>query len=291
MRVRGSLLLGVLVVAACLFAASCSGAKDLKIGYKDWDENVAVANLTKILLEEDLGYDNVELKLVDLQGAFRETGSGQIDAFQDVWMPNHEKYLSGVRDDVVHLHPWFQGKTSYGIAVPDYMKTKSVADLDNSGTNMIVGLGSDAALNPVIYNKVIPAYDLHMKLVESSTPAMLDELNRAYKEKEPIVFLGWSPHWMNVDYKFRYLKDPKDAQGKYNNPSRLSSIVRKGLKDDDPVAYELLDSISLTEKQVNQMEGDINKAGDPATGVKAWLKDNRDVVKPWLQAAQKTQGS
>lgn len=291
MRARGSLLLVVLVVAVCISGVSCSGAKDLRIGYKDWDENVAVANLTKVLLEEDLGYDNVELKLVDLQGAFQETGSGEIDAFQDVWMPNHQKLLSDVRGDVVHLHPWFQGKTSYGIAVPDYMKTKSLADLDNSGTNMIIGLGSDAALNPVIYNKVIPAYHLHMKLVESSTPAMLDELESAYKEKEPIVFLGWSPHWMNADYKFHYLKDPKDAQGKYNNPSRLSTIVRKGLKDDDPVAYKLLDSISLTDKQVNQMEDDINKAGDPVEGVKAWLRDNEDVVKPWLQAAGKTQGA
>ena len=35
------------------------------------------------------------------------------------------------------------------------------------------------------------------------------------------------------------------------------------------------------------MEVDINKAGDPEPGVKAWIKDNRGVVKPWIDAAEK----
>jgi glycine betaine/proline transport system substrate-binding protein len=130
-----------------------------------------------------------------------------------------------------------------------------------------------------------------MKLVESSTPAMISELGKAYKMREPIVFFGWSPHWMNTKYDFRYLKDPKDLEGRFNDPAKISTIVNENLSEDDPVAYEFIRSISLSKGEVNQMEADINEAADPEAGVKAWLKDNRSVVQPWIDAAKKAQGS
>ena len=292
---RALLAVALAVVAGAILAgcssAGASGDKELLIGYKDWDENVAVANLTKVLLEEDLGYDRVELKVVELPEVYEDVPDGDMDAFQDVWMPNMEEQIDEIADDVEHLDPWFEGQTAYGIAVPTYMKVRSLADLDKVRTGMIIGLGSDAKLHRRIAKNVIPEYHLNVKLVQSSTPAMLTELDRAYKEREPIVFLGWSPHWMNEKYDFRYLKDPKDAQGKYNNPSKLSTIVRKDLKEDDPVAYELIKSISLTEDQVNDLEAEINDAGDPRRGVKSWLADNRNVVAPWIDAAKTAQES
>src|SRR3712207_8618335 len=42
--------------------ASSSSGGTLTLGNIGWQENVAVANLTKVVLEEDLDYDEVELK-------------------------------------------------------------------------------------------------------------------------------------------------------------------------------------------------------------------------------------
>lgn len=282
-------MLAIVALASACSGADASESRQLRIGYKDWDENVAVSSLTKILLEGDLGYDRVELQLVDLPEAFDGVANGDLDAFQDVWLPNHDQQLADVSATVEHLKPWFKGDTAYGIAVPTYMKVKSLKDLDEAGTDMIIGLAPDTRLHPRIVNNVIPEYNLHVKLVEGSTPAMLRRLDQAYQEREPIIFLGWSPHWMNEKYDFRYLKDPKDAQGKYNDPSRISTIVRKDLADDDPVAYELIKSISLTEEQVNEIEADINDAGDSSSGAKRWLEGNRSMVEPWIEAAEKTQ--
>jgi glycine betaine/proline transport system substrate-binding protein len=152
---------------------------------------------------------------------------------------------------------------------------------------MINGIEPGSAVMPQIEDKVIPGYHLHMKLVESSTSAMLSELDKAYKLREPIVFFGWSPHWMNTRYDIRYLKDPSDLQGRFNDSAEISSIVKENLSEDDPVAYELIKSISLSKEQINQMETDINETGDPEAGVKAWLEDNRSVVQPWIDAAKK----
>ena len=282
------LVVGALA-AGCSGLGAVSGGKELTLGYIGWDENVAVSNLTKVVLEEEFGYV-VELQLKDVEvveQVFEGVAVGDLHAFQDVWIPNHKNYLSEVENDVEHLDPWFKGKTTQGIAVPYYMDVQSLSELDQAGTDMIVGLEPGSAVHPQIKNKVIPGYDLDMKLVESSTPAMLSELGRAYEMREPIVFFGWSPHWMNIRYDIRYLDDPKDLQGGFNDSAEISSIVNEDLSEDDPVAYEIIRSISLSKEQVNQMEADINEAGDPDAGVKAWLEDNRSVVQPWIDAAEK----
>jgi glycine betaine/proline transport system substrate-binding protein len=292
-RRRLPILLLVLAVGA--LAASCgglsavSGGKQLTLGYIDWDENVAVSTLTKVLLEEDLDY-HVELQrsnVAVLKQVYRGVAEGDLDAFQDVWIPNQSAYLSDVQDDVEHLDPWFEGQTAQGIAVPYYMNVRSLSELDQAGTDMIIGIEPGSAVQPQIEDKVIPGYDPDMKLVEGSTPAMLSELETAYKRREPIVFYGWSPHWMNAKYNFRYLEDPKDLEGKFNDPAKISSIVNKDLPDDDPAAYAFLKAILLNEEQIDQLEADINEAGDPDKGVKVWLEDNRTVVQPWIDAAKK----
>src|SRR5215218_7146060 len=92
-RRRLPILLLVLAVVAstagCGGLGAVSGGKELTLGYIEWDENVAVSTLTKVLLEEERGYDKVELQLADLGPVFRGVADGELDAFQDVWMPNH----------------------------------------------------------------------------------------------------------------------------------------------------------------------------------------------------------
>ena len=290
---RLPILLLVLVVGAlalgCSGLGAVSGGNQLTLGYIDWDENVAVSTLTTVLLEEKLGYE-VELQRSDeavLSQVYKGVAEGDLDAFQDVWIPNQKAYLSEVEDEVEHLDPWFEGKTEQGIAVPYYMDVRSLSKLERAGTDMINGIESGSAVMPQINNKVIPGYQLDMKLVESSTSTMLSELDKAYKMREPIVFFGWSPHWMNTRYDIRYLKDPRDLQGRFNDPAEISSVVKENLSEDDPVAYEFIKSISLSKEQINQMETDINDAGDPEAGVKTWLEDNRSVVQPWIDAAKK----
>jgi glycine betaine/proline transport system substrate-binding protein len=282
------LVVGTLA-AGCSGLGAVSGGKQLTLGYIDWDENMAVSSLTKVLLEEKFGYE-VELQRSDeavLEQVYSGVAEGELDAFQDVWIPNQKEYLSEVEDDVEHLDPWFEGKTEQGMAVPYYMDVRSLSKLDHAGTDIIYGIEPGSAVMPQIEDKVIPGYQLHMNLVESSTSAMLSELDNAYTRREPIVFFGWSPHWMNTRYDIRYLKDPRDLQGDFNNSAKISSIVNADLPEDDPTAYVFIRSISLDGEQINQMEADINEAGDPEAGVKAWLEDNSSVVQPWIDAAKK----
>ncbi len=285
-----AVMLVSVLVAGC--GAAGAGGKQLTLGYLEWDENVANSNLIKVILEDDFGYDQVQLKLDGVQPIFQGLSDGELDAFMDAWMPNHKTYMKKIQGKAeLSKKPWYLGQTKYGIAVPDYMSdVKSIADLNSSGAASITGIEPGAVLMHRIENVVIPEYHLHLDLVEGSTPAMLEELNRAYHAKEPFVFLAWSPHWMNEEYDFHYLKDPKNAMGELDEPNKLHSVFREGLADDDPVAYALINAMRLTEKQVGTLELSIRRAQSPEEGARDWLKNHRDVVRPWIEAAKRAEG-
>jgi glycine betaine/proline transport system substrate-binding protein len=295
LRLSGGALAGAsfLAVTGCgSSGGSSSSSKTLTLGSIGWTENIAVSNLTKYVMGDELGYD-VQLKgPLDLGPMFQGLASGDLNAFQDVWLPNNQQYLDKpqIKPQVELLDPWFQGTTKYGITVLAYMKgITSIADLNHAGTNEITGIEPGASFMPVIENKVIPEYNLDMKLVTSSTSAMLAEVQKKNAAKEPIVFTGWSPHWMNTKYDIVYLKDPKNAQGAFDDPSKITAVVNKDLSSDDPAAYAFLKSISLDEPQLNELEDEINEAGtgNEEKGAENWYKKNKDVVKPWIDAAKK----
>ncbi len=255
---------------------------------------MANSYLTKVLLEEELGYENVELKLADDVGSvYKDLIEGNTVAFLDAWMPNHEQFVEGGGGRVeVSKEPWYVDPTRYGIAVPDYMQdVRTISDLDSSGTDMITGIEPGAVLMKKIQTDVVPRYHLNASLVEATTPAMLAELEQAYSMKEPFVFLAWSPHWMNQEYEFRYLSDPKNAMGSVDSPQTLHSVTRKDLAEDEPAAYALINAMKLDEAQVGSLELAINRAEDPEAGVRLWLeeKENRELVRPWIEAAKNAQ--
>jgi glycine betaine/proline transport system substrate-binding protein len=290
---------GALAGASLLGLAGCgsgggsgSASKTLTLGSIGWTENIAVSNLTKVAMGDEMGYD-VQLKgPLDLGPMFQGLASGDLQAFQDVWLPNHEQYLNKpqIKPRVEVLDPWYQGTTKFGITVLSYMKgITSIEDLPKAGTKEITGIEPGAAFMPVIEDSVIPKYNLDMKLVTSSTAGMLAEVQKKNAAKEPIVFTGWSPHWMNLKYDIVYLDDPKNAQGAFDDPSRITCAVNKDLEGDDPAAFAFLKSIDLNENQINAIEAEMNKAGmgNEEQGVRAWYKKNKDVVKPWIDAAKK----
>ena len=279
-----ALVLGSLALTGC---GALGQGKVLMLANMGWDENVAVSNLTKALLEDELGYERVDIDTSeDLDATYQEVASGDLDAFQDVWLPNQEALLDGVAADVEHLDPWFLGETRQGMAIPAYMDVRSIDQLNGTDAQLIYGIEDSSVMMHKVGGRVIPAYGLKQKLVEGPTAGMLAEVGRLYATKEDFVFLAWSPHWMNQRYHIRYLDDPKDAMGPTNDPAKCSSIVRGGLREGDPVAYAFMDALELTDGQIEGLEYAINKEDDPLAGARRWVTENREVVRPWIEAAR-----
>jgi glycine betaine/proline transport system substrate-binding protein len=290
-KTNGKLLAAILaLVLGAGFLSGCGGLgqnRELVLANIGWDENVAVSNLTKVILEDELGYERVAIDTSDKLGAtYGGVASGELDAFQDVWLPNQEELLDGVAEDVEHLDPWFLGQTKQGMAVPAYMDVRSIDQLNGTDVKLIYGIEDSSVIMHQVGGRVIPAYGLKQLLVTAPTAGMLDEVGRLYATREDFVFLAWSPHWMNQRYDIRYLEDPKDALGPTNDPAECSTIVSGDLREDDPVAYAFMDALELTEEQIESLETSINEEGSSLAGARRWVSDNREVVRPWIEAAR-----
>jgi glycine betaine/proline transport system substrate-binding protein len=286
-------LVAILAIALVALAPAGCGllgqGEVLRLANIGWDENVAVSSLTKALLEDELAYELVEISTQDLDSAYRDVAKGELDAFQDVWLPNQEDLLEGVAGDVEHLDPWFLGQTRQSMAVPAYMDIESIGQLNGTDAEFIFGIEpSSRVMREVVGGDaggVIPAYGLEQKLVQAPTAGMLAEVGRRYALREEFAFLAWSPHWMNQRFDIRYLEDPKDAMGETNDPAECSTIVSEDLREEDPAAHAFLDALELTEAQINGLERAINEEGSLA-GSRRWASENRGVVRPWIEAAR-----
>src|SRR5215208_2271723 len=290
----GKLVAAILaLVLGALALTGCSGlgqGKGLLLANIGWDENVAVANLTKILPEDKLHYERVDIDTNEnLDSTYRRVASGELDAFQDVWLPNQEALLDQVAEDVEHLDPWFLGETKQGMAVPAYMDVKSIDELNGTDAKFIFGIEPTSVMLQEVGEGVVPAYGLKQELVAAPTAAMLAEVEHLYSFREEFIFLAWSPHWMNQRFDIRYLDDPKDAMGPTNDPAKCSTIVRGDLQEEDPVAYAFMEALKLTEEQINDLESVINDEDDPLAGARRWASENRAVIRPWIEAARDIQ--
>ncbi|MCX4452933.1 ABC transporter permease/substrate binding protein [Streptomyces sp. NBC_01728] len=255
--------------------------KKITIGYIPWDEGVASTFLWKEILEER-GFQ-VDVKQFDAGPLYTSLAQGDIDFQTDSWLPTtHEQYWKKYGSRLDDLGSWY-GPTSLELSVPSYMKgVDSLADLKGkAGTfgGKITGIESSAGMMGLLKSKVLKDYglDKEYKVVDSSTPAMLAELKRAYAKKEPIVVTLWSPHWAYSDYDLKKLKDPRGAWGKGDGVHTLS---RKGFAQDNPVVGQWLKNFRMTEKQLTGLEAEINKVGKgkQQDAVRAWLKRNPGVV-------------
>jgi glycine betaine/proline transport system substrate-binding protein len=125
------------------------------------------------------------------------------------------------------------------------------------------------------------------ELVESSSAAMASELQKAYEKEEPIIVTGWTPHWKFAKFDLKYLEDPK---GVYGEAEVIQTMVRQGLKDDQPSAYTVLDQFFWTPDDMAAVMVDIQEGADPAEAAAAWVEENADAVAEWTNGAEEVDG-
>ncbi len=149
------------------------------------------------------------------------------------------------------------------------------------GTNyQIIGIEPGAGVMKAT-ERAIEEYGLDdWTLVESSSAAMGAELTKAYENEEPIIVTGWTPHWKFAKFDLKYLEDPK---GVYGEEEKIHTLVRKGLQDDEPNAYKLLDQFNWTGDDMAEVMVLIEEGAAPEDAAQQWIDENSDKVDAWLE--------
>ena len=151
----------------------------------------------------------------------------------------------------------------------------------------IIGIEPGAGVTELSNNTLKEYENLNgWELVESSTAGMLSSLKQAIQNKEPIIITGWTPHWKFLAYDLKILDDPKGVLGGLEN---INTFVRKGLENDLPEAYKILDRFYWEPEDMEAVMHDAQNASFEDAAMN-WMKVNQDRVDEWTKDINKVDG-
>lgn len=274
-------LAGAATALATLGSPAIAADKgEVELAYVEWSSEVASTNLVKAVLE-DMGYE-VKITPVSAAAMWQAVGTGDVDGIVAAWLPTtHKHYLEKVADAVEDLGPNLDG-TRIGLVVPDYVEIDSIGQLEAAADKFddkIIGIDPGAGIMSKT-EQAIEDYGLEdMTLVEGTGPIMTAVLGDAIEDDEWVVVTGWTPHWMFAKWDLKYLEDPK---GIYGGEEQIHTIVRKGLKEDMPEVYAVLDNFSWTPDQMaGLMVWNQEKRADPYANAERWIAEHPEIVESW----------
>ncbi|PSJ21114.1 glycine/betaine ABC transporter [Halomonas sp. ND22Bw] len=207
-------------------------------------------------LIEPLGYTTETLEISSTVG-YSTLQSGDSDAFLAGWMPaQQESYDAAMEADaIVDLGNNVNG-ARMGFAVPDYVyqagitRAEQLADPEVAERleRTIYSIESGSTVTDMIEGAIDSnTHGLEdWKLMASSTPGMLSEVNGAVEQERWILFYGWTPHWMVPEYDARILDDSANIFGADGGRSDVKTIVAKDYAEANPNLTRLLDQFELS---------------------------------------------
>ncbi len=275
--------------------ANCRAVRLSDVGWADVTSTTA---LFAGLLEQ-LGYQPT-ITVLSVPVTYASMKNGDIDVFLGNWMPaqnnDRKPYIADGSVEVVRAN--LEG-AKYTLAVPAYTYQAGLHDFSD-----IARFG--AQLNHTIYGiesgndgnshvlKFIRENQFGLgdfRLVESSETGMLAQVERAYREHRPVVFLGWDPHPMNLRFDMRYLAGGDASFGPNYGAATIYTNVRAGYTKACPNLGLLLRNLHFTLRGENEMmDAILNQHQQPSVAAAAWLRGHADLVGSWLEGVRSFDG-
>ncbi|WP_077623131.1 glycine betaine ABC transporter substrate-binding protein [Sediminibacillus massiliensis] len=121
----------------------------------------------------------------------------------------------------------------------------------------------------------------------SSSGAMATALGEAYDNEEPIIVTGWTPHWKFAKYDLKYLEDP---EGVFGEEEEIKTMVRQGLEEDMPEAYQILDNFHWETADMESVMLEVSDGTPAEEAAATWVEENSDKVAEWTDGVGEVDG-
>ncbi|QFT83926.1 Glycine betaine-binding protein OpuAC precursor [Halomonas sp. THAF12] len=270
----------------------------LDIGVPPWPGVTVKSEMASQLLAP-LGYET-RTHDVGLQVVYQGLETGDIDALLGGWMPAQQKMFapreeSGVIEGLVNNVEGAQ----MTLAVPDYLHDQGItsfADLDahrEAFDGKIHSFGAGSAASDRLYQAIDDdAWGLgDWEVVDTSVIGMLGAASSAIDREAPIVWVGWTPHWMNLALPMRYLDDPKDLFGEDNGATDVLTVLRSDYGDAHPNLERFFEQFTFAAEEQSWM---IQQFGEEEREVEAvarqWLQEHPERVAAMLEGVTTSDG-
>jgi glycine betaine/proline transport system substrate-binding protein len=272
-------------------AAEAPNCKTVKFSDVGWTDITATTAVTTEIMK-GLGY-TPKIDVLSVPVTYASMKNKDIDVFLGNWEPSMENDRKPYVEDksVVVIGANLPEGAKYTMAVPQYTYDKglkSFADIikfRDSLKGKMYGIEPGNDGNRLVLD-LIKGDKFGLKdfqLVESSEQGMLAQVQRATARQEDVVFLGWAPHPMNVNFKIQYLSGGDDSFGPNFGGAVVYTNERAGFAADCPNAAKLIGNMKFTVDIENVVMNKILTDGEdgPKAAVE-WLKANPASLDAWL---------
>ncbi len=287
---------GVPATARAAEPATCRNVRFSDVG---WTDVTATTALTAQLLRT-IGY-TPSITVLSVPVTFASMQNKDVDVFLGDWMPAQEADRAPYLADgsVVVVGPNLEG-AKYTLAVPAYTYAaglRDFADIKKFGPALnkeIYGIEAGNDGNRLVLKMLKQdSFGLgDFKLVESSEQGMLAQVERSVRNKEPIVFLAWEPHPMNMRFDLKYLEGGDSIFGANYGGATIYTLTRKGYSSECPNVGRLLTNLKFSLRGESEMMAAIlDRHEQPDIAAAEWLKANPTVTKAWLDGVTTFDGA
>ncbi|MGN6466217.1 MAG: glycine betaine ABC transporter substrate-binding protein, partial [Rhizobiaceae bacterium] len=196
-------------------SASCQAVRFADVGWTDIQATTATASV----ILDAIGY-KPDTQVLSVPVTYQSLKNKDIDVFLGNWMPSmNENIAPFLKDKSVESISTNLTGAGYGLVVPDYVAEGGVKSLTDIGKfkdkfdNKIYGIEPGNDGNRIVLGMIKdPKSNLQgFELVESSEAGMLSQAEKAMRNKDWIVFLGWTPHPVMGEMKITYLEGMGDS--------------------------------------------------------------------------------
>lgn len=276
---------------------------EVRFGYINWPGVTVKTQVAKEILET-LSY-KVDATQLMVPATYKALSIGDLDIFLGGWIPTMLTYLEPyfeadtIKKVVINLN-----ETVYTLAVPKYVwdagvhseadlhKYEEKFDLDGNGKPEIYGIEPGNEGNLIMIEAIENnTYNLkNWEVIESSTAGMLSQVKKAVPKGDWIVWLGWAPHWMNMEWDMKYLEDPLELWGP-PGAEVVWTLSRPGLAEDMPNVQKFFEQFKVTPAwQSDWIYGYTYAGNEPEDVARAWIETHLDVVDLWVYGVKSVDG-
>ncbi|NER80308.1 MAG: glycine betaine/L-proline ABC transporter substrate-binding protein ProX [Leptolyngbya sp. SIO1D8] len=294
-----------------------------------WLDEQFTIQIVNIGLEE-LGYETEEPQQADYTAINLAIANGDLDYTTAYYEPSHIDFFNNAGGDEMiarlgQLVPNgglsgylvdLKTATEYDLANVEQLKDSEIAtlfDTDGDGKANLAGCPPGWSCTDRIEHH-LDAYELRDTVEHDSGnhTAILADVVARYEAGEPILFFGYSPHWifsiLQPEEDVSWLEVPftslpgdqeefietdttTDGLNLGHVPTRARILANKRFAQDNPVARRWFELVMIPAADINteslRIRDGENTPEDIRRHAEEWVTQNREQVDQWLEEARK----